>query len=1355
MHDDKIPPAVPEDTGDARTTSDAWLANLPLLERIRPRLTDEARRFLKYLESRRGLQERVAELMNEVYHPYPDPRAISSLYRKIVLQDVWVLHGMEGSAVYLEYLARIGLEAASRTDWPLTVREKITSSLLGFLVNESLEGSMPADLVRDFMQRTAQMLHSDLQLSYRMSRHLKRAWLKVTDPHIREVLEHAAREALGRSYGEWTSERMTALVSEFADILPELVSFLDRIRSYDAKEDPISQLPDHDDLAKELLRTISGARHLSLLHRIELFLSLFPLPPMEHFSQDILTRLTRELRRTPFTEDGEQAARLFELLFPFLEELPVRYYPVVTTILRTIGVAVMEKGTDSVVHDFSTRMAAMPFPGPHVEGITEDWQIRRHPAHLPMVRTYLEIIRVAPARATLLLAALHVNLRLHGVFISDTDLFQPDVSALLNADIAPVFKQVKQLCRLFPVFFKEIGAEGELRTCSTNIDEHFGRRDRLMHFFRKQIHIESNNTLIDFADRILETWADMDTTRLVEYLPEDVQEFLRQDPSYLESAHQAVDFLMQVTGSRSPAELMEQDHVELERLLKEAELDPRPAWLVRIRTLLVAKYDLAAEGARDALLTSRVLVRQDVETLFYLISTGRIKSAIHKALQLMDDLKEVILSPEKSVPEENIYRKRHIAAGIPSMYGTYWERKLDALGSMYRLENLVEALMNTVIQDMDFGYFTRRGLRTIKEVLDQFLEALKLDGIHIHDVLPYKYMLGALVEREGYSLHQYMNVFQMLSQRVAGIIERYFNEFHREAMTIILARHHDSEEQRSKTAERLLREIISDGFGVSQLDAFLGRILATLGDMRLKLDPVVGSRLLEYSPDAAIKSLEEVDDDFTVQNGVFLGNKGHNLWMLRKFGVNVPPAFIVTTEVYRHRQVMSAYPSVALGFRRNVWNHIAALEKVTDRMLGRVYEDRPPLLVSVRSGSAISMPGAMTTFLNIGLNDENVNDLAGLPNYGWTAWDCYRRMIQSWGMASGIERDEFDSIIAHMKKRLGVERKLELSPANMEALARQYRELLASHNVYIPDDPYEQVFEAVNMVFDSWDTSMAKAYRRQFDIAEDWGTAVIVQSMVLGNLNFDSGTGVAMTRTVGRDIELYGDYVMYSQGEDVVSGLVYPFPISEKERASRGGEHSLEKDFPGHYRKLQDIARLLILENDFPNQEIEFTFEDADPDNLYVLQTRTLVKGYKSVVPVFTFPPEPVAAGVPAGGGAYVGRIVLSREGIERLRQEGDPLILVRPDTVPDDVDMIFECGALLTARGGITSHAAVTAARIGRVAVVGCRDLVVDDSSGEIRFGKSVLREGDWLSIDGRTGFIYPGRLEVSTSGMAPDRAG
>ncbi len=400
----------------------------------------------------------------------------------------------------------------------------------------------------------------------------------------------------------------------------------------------------------------------------------------------------------------------------------------------------------------------------------------------------------------------------------------------------------------------------------------------------------------------------------------------------------------------------------------------------------------------------------------------------------------------------------------------------------------------------------------------------------------------------------------------------------------------------------------------------------------------------------------------------------------------------------------------------------------------------------------MSLPGAMDTFLNIGLTDEVTYKLSLRPNYGWTAWDCYRRLIQSWGMAYGIPRDEFDAVMINYKKRFNIELKTQFSGAQMQEMVQDYKKVLTLHNIELEQEPFMQLYKAISRVLDSWNTDRARLYRQKLHIADEWGTAVIIQKMVLGNISLESGTGVLFTHydfSEESGICLNGDFTLCSQGEDVVAGLVHTLPISEIQclHSKTANNNSLENTFPAIYNALLRYAKQLIEDKNYPHQEMEFTFEGPSPEQLYILQTRDQVIQKAPDYQVFDTTKgdqKKLAFGIGIGKGAVNGIIVFGKEDIEKFAPCGEALILVRPDTVPDDMELLFECQGLLTSRGGVTSHAAVTATRLGIIGIVNCKDLVVLDTEAKCRIGKTYLQAGDKVALDATSGAIYSGHYPL-----------
>jgi pyruvate,orthophosphate dikinase len=485
---------------------------------------------------------------------------------------------------------------------------------------------------------------------------------------------------------------------------------------------------------------------------------------------------------------------------------------------------------------------------------------------------------------------------------------------------------------------------------------------------------------------------------------------------------------------------------------------------------------------------------------------------------------------------------------------------------------------------------------------------------------------------------------------------------------------------------------------------------------------------------------------------IHLGNKGLNIVKMKSYGLPVPPGFIVTTEVFRCRKIIDHYKPAKEDFKRRIALEIAGLEKRSGKSFG---DPKNPLLLSVRSGSSISQPGMMSTFLDVGINEEIVQGMIALTGNEWFGWDTYRRFLQSYGMAYDLERDAFDAIIAGYKQHVGIPLKKDLSGQQMRDVALKYKQMILDKGVSVEDSPIKQLYISIEKVLDSWHSPKAETYRKIMGISEDWGTAVTVQSMVFGNFSPRSGAGVFFThnpRWSGDMVLLWGDFTAGNQGEDVVSGLVVTRPISktQAEIENRPVDSSLQVMFPETYHAMREWAKKLIYERECSPQEMEFTFEGPDTADLYFLQTRDMNIRERRTDYVFDMDQDAPATllehGIGVSGGAMTGRAVFSLEEIRRWRkvEPGTHLIIVRSDTVPDDIKEIHEADGLLTARGGTTSHAAVVAHRLGKTCVVGCANLICLEKEGACSFNQNALNSGDWISIDGLEGSVYLGQMKI-----------
>ena len=491
-----------------------------------------------------------------------------------------------------------------------------------------------------------------------------------------------------------------------------------------------------------------------------------------------------------------------------------------------------------------------------------------------------------------------------------------------------------------------------------------------------------------------------------------------------------------------------------------------------------------------------------------------------------------------------------------------------------------------------------------------------------------------------------------------------------------------------------------------------------------------------------------------------LGGKGVGLAEMTAIGLPVPAGFTVTTEACR--EYMRRGGSVPDGLSDQVAEAVARLEEATAKRFG---DPGDPLLVSVRSGAAVSMPGMMDTILNLGLNDEAVEGLAGATGNDRFAFDAYRRLVQMFGdVVAGVDGQLFERELAALKAERGAAQDVDLDADDLRELTRRFLELYAEHaDRPFPQDAREQLERSLEAVFDSWDTPRAQVYRRANGIPDDLGTAVNVVQMVFGNRGDSSGTGVAFTRNPSTgEPGLWGELLVNAQGEDVVAGIRTPEPIAAMEASLPAAFRQLVETagrLEAHYREMQDI---------------EFTVEEG---TLYVLQTRTgkrtaaaalgiavdmvgegLLTQEEAVARIdpgqldqLLHPMidpgaeyEVAARGLNASPGAATGKIVLDADRAQEQGRAGEAVVLVRTETTPDDIHGIIEARGVLTAHGGMTSHAAVVARGMGKPCVSGCEALIIDLGARRLRLGSRELAEGDVLTIDGGTGDVIVGEVPL-----------
>jgi len=492
-----------------------------------------------------------------------------------------------------------------------------------------------------------------------------------------------------------------------------------------------------------------------------------------------------------------------------------------------------------------------------------------------------------------------------------------------------------------------------------------------------------------------------------------------------------------------------------------------------------------------------------------------------------------------------------------------------------------------------------------------------------------------------------------------------------------------------------------------------------------------------------------------------LGGKGANLAEMSSLGLPVPPGFTITTEVCDlFYKLGRKYPD---GLDEQIDKNIAKLEKLTGKTFGH---GSNPLLVSVRSGAAVSMPGMMDTVLNLGLNDETLAAMIALTGNERFALDAYRRFMQMFGdVVLGMEHEHFEHALQTVKDRRGARLDTDLDVAGLRDVVEEYKKVYQRDGKSFPQDARKQLQASIDAVFGSWNNPRAIKYRQLNEIRGLLGTAVNVQTMVFGNMGDDSGTGVAFTRNPATgENKFYGEFLMNAQGEDVVAGIRTPLPIDElagKDRKSYRQLMDIRRTLEQHYREMQDI---------------EFTIEKG---TLYMLQTRTGKRTAAAAVKVAvdmmkeglidektavcrvepksldqllhpTFDPkaeekaERIAKGLPASPGAAAGQVVFNADDAESWAADGKAVILCRIETSPEDIGGMHAAKGILTSRGGMTSHAAVVARGMGKCCVAGSSDCVIDYKGKTLTAGGKTLKEGDWMSLNGSTGVVYAGKIDT-----------
>ena len=1414
---------MPVEPASLPLASDALKANLR--ETAAPVVIDPAYAPLREIVARfQGLSAKLDSLLYEISHPYRNWKLILPELRAFVLKNLNHYRDHEQGPEAFSLFTGIFFSAIRDSSKNEQLMPKAMEALLAYA--DKLIQSLTAEhlfrfesALADFLERMRALDDSNPQVmtSIVQGHHpMRKMAMRLLELRRQrpgqafdfEPLVGLVRTILARNYQYWLSEEdpqpwfeercgdycrewhgqnlLSAISHARMRECQDILAGIDPQRDPEAALEVMLTLPTHMDIVRQYkeipTRMIPGegteeAKANFVENRKLLFLfRIMETAGLSLIHEETLREINRSLVQLIRKQSFEEIEQFFTTAFHLLKANVRRYPHTSLQCIQVIGNEVFKRGNSRLVEAFLWEAVRFGFQYAGVRGVDEDWQPIANPAHLTNIRVWLSLIEQEPKWCSTLFSALIINLRLSGTCVRDTDLFQRDITELLNHPIGPIYNLAKQFTKLMPVFFNEIGAEGELRDVSTELDELHKRKDPLIHFLRKQAHVESNNLIVGFIEAIFTFWITLDKNYLRDYLPDEVLAQVETSGPFIDDQHELAgrirsqlrftrmgQILAWADDEREAFLARQQDLTEVERR--------RFALMVRMYKLLHLKYNLSLPEIHTQLQHAINSGFPELEQLFAVLREDDPFHCLDALLDQLEHLRQVILSPERFEPKEEIYYKRHIAVDIPSVYGRYSERKFDALGLTFRLESLANVYLERLFDTVNLSFITQATFIRILKCLRMFTRALLIDGISSRRLDTYISLLVSSIGIRRFSYTQHLDIMRGLSEGVKDIIYAYYTNIHQNNLSIIvpqigkenlLPKYHGSWDDKNMPANVLMlseiffRDLISTTFGLQHLDNFIGKVIRTLEAQKDILDEKTLDLLMTYNPEKAISSLHA--ENLRTHNLIHLGNKGFNLMVLHRDRLPVPPAFIITTEIFRCYRAVRKFDRARDEYMRRVRAAITGVEQLTGRVFGS--SDRP-LLLSVRSGSAISMPGIMSTIHNVGANEEMVEEFVAIhPEKQYFAWDNFRRFLQSWGMGNGMEREDFQELMNQHKRRHNVLYKRDFSAEEMRQLALSYQQAVRKRGYGMPEDPWLQLIGAVDMVLDSWHNPKAREYRHLMRVSDDWGTAVIVQAMVYGNLSGQAGSGVLFTahpyRKVRR-VALWGDYATGDQGEDIVSGLVTSHPISveQAEIDGRDENKSLERLFPKIYQRLLEISRELVYDKEWNPQEIEFTFEGPEPDQLYILQTRDMITiKKKEHLTVFVDSDLAhraiLAKGIGVSGSAMSGKAVFNEENIRQLRRE-EPnihLVLIRRDTVPEDIREISMTDGLVTSRGGQTSHASVVATRLEKTCVVGCRDMQVYETSEYAEIGGVRIRFGDPVSIDGRHGLLiqgnYPLREEV-----------
>ncbi|HOD54889.1 MAG TPA: hypothetical protein PKJ08_10205, partial [Candidatus Cloacimonadota bacterium] len=848
-------------------SSKALEQNLTLTQNRQILIPEEDQTFLALCGSVFGIQKRLVHFLKEIYHPFPNFEVVIRSLRQILLEDHSFYFKHELFEIsqqrFLEYLEILLNYQTIQKQFKSSDADCLIHTLISYIplvhqlkhpAKDQFVNSFTG-LFKVFALQNVNVFCSNLTLFYTLwNNRLNQAdlfyWLKTV------LLQNLEFWSDNTQILVWYHQNIKIFKMDYGELF-YLISHqffehlkIDILRSQNLND--LQKIPSHNEIATRLRQNTSKLNHP--FDQIYYLIYLLNHPGMLSLYHHMIFDIDKIIRSLDSISDDQDFEKFINNLFNLFENLRDQFKDSIPDCLASLAKAIVRLKRQDFTSLFITKLIRFGFEFVDKIEVSQDWQLIYNMQHIKYIRIYLEIYENSTDVYKLVLSALIANLRLGGIFISDTDLFQKDISKLLNSPVQNHFKLVKQLCRIFPVYYNEIGAEGDLRDYSTKLDELTHTRDILIHFLRKQIHTESNNTHIELCAKIIDFWDKLSFEVLTEAYPEHVIQQAKVTAEDHET-HQYIQHI-KLAFQCSARDILDFNQDMLKKvgnLHSDGLSKKRVLYLVKIYQFLKMKYAFDSVELCEVLKKHLFIKEKDINNLKLALIKKDNAQTVHLIIMMMKQLKRIVLNPELSEGREEIYYKRHVAAGIPSMYGRYFESKFDALGLSLRLEQSASVFISNLIAQLPLEYVTAGTLKRIHKILELINEGLIADGVENETFASNLKMLKFSLSSGSFSIEQYKNIFQFMQEGVKEIInEFFFRNFDpvlKEMMPAMFRKQTLEKDYKlfyHKKTEQFYRDLISSAFIIQTLDQFIASVIDAINTMQQTLPENIINMVMHF-----------------------------------------------------------------------------------------------------------------------------------------------------------------------------------------------------------------------------------------------------------------------------------------------------------------------------------------------------------------------------------------------------------------------------------------------------------------------------------------------------------------------------